>query len=64
MARRSCRTNQDINDYLQNRMAKQLGVSTKMFRGIVDCSVNRSGYIGRVNMSDDELNVEPDIEGH
>lgn len=37
--------NQDINDYLQDRMAKQLGVSTKVFREIVDCSVNRSDYI-------------------
>jgi len=54
--------NQDINDYLQNRMARQLGVSTKMFRDIVDCSVNRSGYIEQVNMPDDELNVEPDVE--
>ena len=41
--------NQDINDYLQNRMAKQLGVSTKVFRDIVDCSVSRSDYIERLD---------------
>lgn len=53
--------NQDINDYLQNRMAKQLGVSTKVFRDIVGCSVGRSDYIEEVDMSEDEQNIEPDI---
>ena len=58
------RNNKDIDDYLQNRMARQLGVSTNVFRDIVDCSVNRSDYIEQVNLSEDEQNDEPDIQQH
>ena len=53
------RNNKDIDDYLQNRMAKQLGVSTNVFRDIVDCSVSRSDYIEQVNLSEHEQNDEP-----
>ena len=58
------RNNKDIDDYLQNRMAKQLGVSTSVFRDIVSCSVSRCDYIEQVSLLEDDQNDKPDIQRH
>jgi len=43
------RNNQDIDDYLQDRMAKQLGVPNNLFRSLVDCPANRSDYMAHID---------------
>lgn len=35
----------DITDTILSKMAKQLHVTSKVFRGLVDCSVSREEYL-------------------
>ena len=45
------RNNQEIGNYLQGKMAEQLGVTTRTFRGIVDCTVACDDYLEEARAS-------------